>query len=393
MAKRRYLIIVPDGAADLPQEALGGRTPLEVAKTPHLDALAQTGEVGLAQTILPELEPGSDVAMLSILGYDPRQYYSGRAPLEAASMGVDLAKDDAAFRCNLISSDGEKLLSYNGGGVSTEEARELIELINRRLGTSRRKFYPGLAYRHLMVWSGVPVDMKTTPPHDIQGQPIASHLPQGDFEEALQGLMFDSLEILDHHPINRRRREAGKLPANMIWLWGQGRAPQLPLFSTRWGVQGAMIAAVDLTRGIAKYAGLSAPTVPGATGEVVTDFAAKAAAAAEALETRDFVLVHIESPDEAGHQGEVEKKIWAIEQVDEKIVGPLGDLIKRAEGRLLILPDHRTPIALRTHSREPVPFILWPGEKHAAAYSEAEAEATGLRVEEGFRLIERLFAE
>jgi 2,3-bisphosphoglycerate-independent phosphoglycerate mutase len=393
MAKRKYLIIVPDGAADLPQEALGGRTPLEVAKTSHLDALAQTGEVGLAQTILPELEPGSDVAMLSILGYDPRQYYSGRAPLEAASMGVDLAKDDAAFRCNLVSSDGEKLLSYNGGGVSTEEARELIELINRRLGTPRRKFYPGLAYRHLMVWSGAPVDMKTTPPHDIQGQEIQPHLPQGDFEEALQGLMFDSLEILDHHPINRRRREEGKLAANMIWLWGQGRAPKLPLFSTRWGVQGAMIAAVDLTRGIAKYAGLSAPTVPGATGEVVTDFAAKAAAAAEALETRDFVLVHIESPDEAGHQGEVEKKIWAIEQVDEKIVGPLGDLIKQAEGRLLILPDHRTPIALRTHSREPVPFILWPGKQHAAAYSEAEAEATGLRVEEGFRLIERLFAE
>ncbi len=234
--------------------------------------------------------------------------------------------------------------------------------------------------------------LKTTPPHDIQGLPILSNMPVGDGEEVLRSLIYDSLEILDKHEINRRRRAEGKCPANMIWLWGQGRAPNLPSFSMRWGVAGVVIGAVDLVRGIGKYAGLSTPSVPGATGGVETNFSGKAQAAMEALEKSDFALVHIESPDEASHQGDIEKKIWAIEQIDKEIVGPLRERLS-GRGRILVLPDHRTPISIRTHSREPVPFVLWPGKGSAGGFSEPEAEATGLVVEEGHRLIDRLFSE
>jgi 2,3-bisphosphoglycerate-independent phosphoglycerate mutase len=392
MKNNKYLIIIPDGAADLPLDDLGGRTPLEAARTPNLDAIAREGQVGLVQTIPEQVaSPGSDVALLSILGYDPLLYYTGRSPLEAASMGVSLEKEDVAFRCNLVSSNGEKLINYSGGEISTEEARPLIELINQQLGNSRRHFFPGISYRHLMVWRDGPVDLKTIPPHDIQGQPLAPNLPQGEGADTLKSLIFDSLEILDHHEINKRRRDQGKPPANMIWLWGQGKAPSLPSFSVRWGVAGAVIAAVDLVRGVAKYAGLTAPAVAGATGGLDTDFAAKGKAGIEALQKADFVLVHVEAPDEAGHNGDLEKKIWAIEQIDAKVVGPLYQHMAKSRGRMLILPDHRTPVSIKTHSRHPVPFVLWPGEGKAGAFSEAEAGATGLRVEEGHRLIEMLF--
>jgi len=392
MKHSKYLVIIPDGAADLPLEELGGRTPLEVANTPNLEAIAREGQVGLAHTIPAEAEnPGSDIALLSILGYDPVKYYTGRAPLEAASLGVALEEKDVAFRCNLVTSDGERLLNYSAGDISTEEARPLIELINKRLGTSKRQFFPGISYRHLMTWREGPVEVKTTPPHDIQGERLEPYLPQGDGEEVLRTLIYDSLEVLQGHEINRRRREERKPAANMIWLWGQGRAPNLPSFSARWGMAGVVIGAVDLVRGVAKYAGLAAPKVEGATGGIETNFSGKAQAAITALEKADFVLVHIEAPDEAAHQGNIEKKIWAIEQVDEKVVGPLRERLA-GKGRMLILPDHRTPISIRTHSRHPVPFALWPGESKAAAFSEAEAAATGVVVEEGHRLIEMLFS-
>lgn len=393
MEQTKYLIIIIDGAADLPLEELGGRTPLEAAQTPNLDALAQGGRVGLVQTIPPEAaSPGSDIALLSILGYDPVQYFTGRSPLEAASLGVQLAPTDVAFRVNLVASDGETLLDYSAGEISSDEARPLIELINQKLGTSARQFYPGISYRHLMTWEDGPVDLKSTPPHDIQGQQFEQHLPKGDGEEILRSLVYDSLEILDNHDINRRRRDQDKPPANMIWPWGQGRPPSLPSFPLRWGVPGAVIGAVDLVKGVAKYAGLSAPFVPGATGGIETNFAGKAQAAIGAFKQVNFVLVHVESPDEAGHQGNLEKKIWAIEQIDKLVVGPLRQELAR-NGRMLILPDHRTPISIRTHSRHPVPFVLWPGNTPAGAFNEGEAEATGLRVEEGYRLIEQLFEE
>jgi 2,3-bisphosphoglycerate-independent phosphoglycerate mutase len=392
MARMKRVIIITDGAADLPLAELDGKTPLEAAHTPNLDTLAQAGKVGMVQTVPTEAaSPGSDVALLCILGYDPRLYYTGRSPLEAASMGVSLDRTDVAFRANLVSSDGEKLLSYSGGEVSTEEARPLIELIDARLGSAKRKFFPGISYRHLMVWRDGPVEVLATPPHDIQGQEIVAHLPVGDGEETLRNLIYDSLEILDKHEINQRRREAGRPPANMIWPWGQGRAPNLPSFVVRWGVAGVVIGAVDLVKGIAKYAGLSTPHVPGATGGVETDFAAKGRAALEALESVDFVLVHIESPDEAAHQGDIEKKIWAIEQIDQNIIGPLLQLLRSESARMLVLADHRTPIAIRTHSREPVPFVIWPGQPHTERLSEAEAAQTGVMVEEGHRLIEMLF--
>lgn len=388
----KYVVIILDGAADLPLEALGGRTPLEAAHTPNLDTLAREGMMGLVQTIPPEAEqPGSDIALLSILGYDPAKYFTGRAPLEAASIGLDLEPEEVAFRCNLVTSDGETLLNYSAGDIPTEEAQPLIELINAKLGGNTRRFFCGISYRHLLAWRAGPTELRTTPPHDIQGQRFAPHLPQGEGEEALRQMIYDSLELLDGHEVNRRRRDENKPPANMIWLWGQGRPPSLPAFSVRWGVAGVVIGAVDLVRGVAKYAGLAAPKVPGATGGIETDFAAKAQAALTALRNADFVLVHVEAPDEASHQGNVEKKVWAIEQIDREIVGPLRErLLDR--GRILALPDHRTPISLRTHSRHPVPFVIWPGTGQATAFSEAEAEAAGLVVEEGHRLMGMLIA-
>ena len=359
MPNKKYVVIVPDGAADLPLVELDGRTPLHAANTPHLDALAREGTVGLVHTIPDAAEvPGSDIAMLSILGYDPTQYFTGRAPLEAASMGVELGPDDAAFRCNLVASDGELLKDYSAGHISTEAARPIIQLADEKLGGARR-FITGISYRHLMVWPGGPVAALTIPPHDIQGKAVADNLPRGEGEAVLRSIIYDSFELLDNHEINKQRRREGKPAANMLWPWGQGRAPQLPSFEAKWGKKGVVIAAVDLVRGIAKYAGLDAPKIAGATGGVETDFAAKGRAALQALEAADFVFVHIEAPDEASHEGSIKHKLHAIEEIDKYIVAPLKQRLAGNRGKLLVLPDHYTPISVSyTHLTLPTKRIV-----------------------------------
>lgn len=386
-------VVIMDGAADEPQEALGGRTPLQAARTPNSDEIARAGVCGLVRTIPDEMEPGSDVATLSILGYDPRLYHTGRGPLEAAAMEVPLNPDDVAFRCNLVSSDGTTLLDYSGGEIPTAEAHTLIALVNERLSTPRWQFHPGVSYRHVMVWRSGSPDVETTPPHDIIGEPLEPHLPRGDGEADLRRLIWDSLELLDGHNINRRRRDQGKAPANMIWPWGQGRACALPSFALERGAPGAVIAAVDLVRGVGKCAGLAALEVPGATGNLDTDFAAKGRAAREALGRWDFVLVHVEAPDEASHQGSPERKVWAIEQVDRHVVGPLLEQLRALpDGRIMVLADHYTRISTRTHGREPVPFaVLAPQRGRAEAFDEQHAAETKRVIAEGWRLIELLF--
>lgn len=394
----RYVLLIPDGAADEPRDELDGRTPLEAAETPNMDALAKQGCVGLVRTIPAEAEtPGSDVACLSLLGYDPRRHYTGRGPLEAISMGVDLEPADVAFRCNLVTcGDDMTMMDYSAGEIPTPLAQELMDIVADDLGTAELRFFPGISYRHLLVWRDGPADTHTTPPHDIMGEPIEKHLPQGDGAETLRQLIYDSYELLNGLDLNRRLRDQGRNPANMIWPWGQGRTMRLPSFALRWGVPGLAVAAVNLVRGIAKAAGLSAPEIPGATGNLETDFAAKGEAAAAGLERYGFVVVHVEAPDEAGHQGDAEKKVWALEQFDREVVGPVIHAAERfKEFRILLAPDHATPISARTHTREPVPFALAGSGIEADAadhFSEAIAAESGLVVEEGHRLIERLLA-
>jgi 2,3-bisphosphoglycerate-independent phosphoglycerate mutase len=386
-------IVIMDGAADDPQADLGNLTPLQAARTPHSDAIAREGICGLAKTIPDDMDPGSDVATLSILGYDPHRYHTGRAPLEAASLDVPLHSGDVAFRCNFVTSDGTTLIDYSAGEVTTAEAQTLLHSIAERLATERVQFYPGVSYRHIMVWQDGSTEVETTPPHDIIGEPIEAHLPEGAGEAMLRQLMFDSLEVLDSHDINKRRRDEGRPPANMIWLWGQGRPCSLPSFPVNRGAPGAMIAAVDLPRGVAKSAGLSAPDVPGATGSLDTDFSAKATAALEAIERFDFVAVHVEAPDEASHQGSPERKVWAIEQIDRQIVGPLRERLEAVpRSRLMVVADHYTKLSTRTHAREPVPFaVLGPPRDEAEAYDEENAAQTRRFLEEGWRLPDLLF--
>jgi len=391
----KRVIVIMDGAADEPQPDLGGRTPLQAARLPNSDYIAREGICGLAQTIPDEMEPGSDIAALSILGYDPRRYHTGRAPLEAASLDIPLDPDDVAFRCNLVTSDGVTLIDYSAGEIPSAEARVLIELLNEKLASARLQFYPGVSYRHVMVWRNGSPGAKTSPPHDIIGKPIAPYLPQGDGDVMLRQLIFDSLEILDSHEINKRRRDEGKVPANMIWLWGQGRKCELPSFATLRGTPGLVIAAVDLVRGVGKCAGLAAPDVPGATGNLDTDFSAKGKAAIQALDIYDFVLVHIEAPDEASHQGSPERKVWSLEQIDHHIVGPLLERLRHFPGsRIMLVSDHYTKISTKTHAREPVPFaLLGPPRDQAEAFDEQNAAATGRFLEEGWRLPDLLFED
>jgi 2,3-bisphosphoglycerate-independent phosphoglycerate mutase len=390
------VVVVPDGAADEPLDELDGRTPLERARTPNMDLLAREGRIGMVRTIPEGMGPGSDVAMLSVLGYDPAVNYTGRAPLEAASIGVPLDPSDVAFRCNLVTVHDDTLVDYSAGEISSGEARTLMALISEKLSDSRVEFYPGVSYRNLMVWRGGSDGVRLVPPHDIMGQPIEPNLPEGDGAERLRSLMEASRELLEDHDVNKRRLDEGKRPANMIWFWGQGRGPRLQSFVLRFGVPGCTIAAVDLVRGISALVGLATPTVPGATGNLETDFEAKGRAAVGALERYGFVLAHVEAPDEAAHHADIERKIWAIEQVDEKVLGPILDALHRGgPHRIMVLPDHPTTVPSRTHSATPVPFAL-AGEgirgRGAAAYCEAAAQESGLLIEEGHRLIEELFA-
>jgi len=388
----KLAIVVPDGMADRPVERLGHRTPLEVAATPNIDKVALQGRLGLVCHTPKSLPPGSDVAMLSVLGYDPTECYTGRAPLEAASMGIELGPHEVAFRCNLVTVDGDVLADHSAGHISNQEAAVLVALLNEKLGDETIRFYPGVGYRHLMVYRGTqPIEAACTPPHDILDQPIARHMPRGPGADLLARLMEKSRELLAGTEINEVRIDLGENPANMIWLWGGGRRPTLTPFAERYGKRGAVIAAVDLVQGIAVSLGLDVIKVEGATGYVKTNYAGKGRAAVEALDRYELVFVHIEAPDEAGHQGDIQAKVDAIEAIDKHVVGPLLDALEAGgEHRLLVLPDHPTPLEVRTHVAEPVPFAYCGtgvGEPSRRLFTEANAAETGLLVDPGHRLM------
>ncbi|MBI5787735.1 MAG: cofactor-independent phosphoglycerate mutase [Candidatus Schekmanbacteria bacterium] len=391
----KYLILIGDGMADRPLAQLQGRTSLEAAHTPNLDRLARQGCLGLVKTIPDGFTPGSDVANLAVLGYPAAEFYTGRAPLEAANIGVQLQPGEVAYRCNLVAlanQDGQVIMrDFSAGHIDTNSARQLIKTLDEQLGGDQVRFYAGTSYRHLMVWRNGKEQIQCTPPHDISGQQIGQYLPQGDGVDFLADLMQRSQKIMINHPANLERRRQGKLSADSIWLWGQGRAPQLPTLKQRYGLHGALISAVDLLKGIGIYLGLTVINVPGATGYLDTNYAGKAQAAIDALNDHDFVYLHLEAPDEAGHSGDLNAKIEAIEAFDQKIVAPvLQHLELRGDFHLLIMPDHATPVSIKTHSAEPVPFILYPqipAGKSGGGYNEKEAEKTGVFVDDGCRII------
>ncbi len=361
----KYLLIIFDGMADGPLAELDGKTPLQVAKKPYMDDLAQRGRIGAAVTTPEGMAPGSDVTNMGILGYDPLKYYKGRGAIEAASLEIPMEPTDAAFRCNLVSTDGELMLDSSAGHITTEEARELIALVDSKLSTPYIRFYPGVSYRHIMIWRGGSPDVHCTAPYKIHGEPFDKYLPEGDGDSKLISLIHDSFELLDNHPINRRRRDEGHLPANMVWFWGESRMPEIPSFFKQFGLTGAVVAAVDLIRGLGRMVGLKVIDVPGATGYVDTNYLGKGQYAVAALENYDFVWVHVEAPDEAGHEKDIDKKIEAIQECDEKVLGTILDGVKKMEQdvRILLMPDHPTPIATGSHSSDLVPFILFDSTK------------------------------
>jgi len=395
----KYLVLLGDGMSDEKLPQLGGKTPLQAAHTPNMDFMARRGRLGLARTVPKGLPPGSDVANLSVFGYDPRSCYTGRSPLEAASMGVSLGADDVAFRLNLVTLkiSGSRIFmqDYSAGHITTDESRVLIQDLQKDFGVDGIEFHPGVGYRHLMVWRGGKDALKATPPHDITGKNVCDYLPQGDGADRLIYLMNASQMLFLNHPLNKQREADGKNPANSIWLWGHGKSPRIETFQKRYGLTGAVISAVDLIKGIGIYAGLDVIAVPGATGYIDTNYEGKVAAALAALETKDYVYLHVEAPDEAAHSGNLEHKLQAIEDFDAKVVGPiLAGIKKFGQYRILCTPDHPTPLALMTHTSNPVPFILYSGEeaenRSVAGYDEDTAAATGLSLDEGHRLMELL---
>jgi 2,3-bisphosphoglycerate-independent phosphoglycerate mutase len=379
----KYVVIIGDGMADFPIEDLGGKTPLQASEKPYMDMMARKGFCGNVITIPEGMSPGSDVAGMSIFGYNPARYYTGRAPIEAAGMGIGMEAPDVAFRCNLVHLDSRSeetiMADYSGGHITTEEARILIESLGQALGGERFRFYPGVSYRHIMVWKEGLWEMGSTPPHDITGQEIGPHLPRGAGAEQVIALMEEARTVLADHPVNRKRRDEGKLPANAIWLWGQGKKAGLPSFAEKYGLKGATVAAVDLIKGISALIGFDAPFVKGATGYLDTDYSAKAAKALDLLGDYDIVYIHVEAPDEASHNGNLKEKLKAIESVDRLVVGRIyeeaGDRAK-----ILVTTDHATPISMKTHYACPVPFIIFDKETEvrgpAQGYSEGAGETT-----------------
>lgn len=367
---------------------------MQAAKTPNWDTLAAQGEVGTVLTVPEGMYPGSDVANMALMGLDPRQYKTGRGPLEAAALGLKLEARDVAFRCSLISTDGERILDHSSGNISDDQARPLMELIAAKLGTSRIHFFPGVGYRHVMVWQDGPVDLHCDQPHDHVGEPFRLLLPQGDGAETLRRLIDDSVNLLHDHPINRERLDQGLMPANMIWPWGQNRPPNLPRFDTVWGMQGAVIAAVDLIRGLGALQGMAVPKVPGATGYVNTNYEGKGRAALDQLADRDFVYLHVEAPDEAGHHKDALEKVYAIEKVDELVLGTIVEGLRGQWFRILIVPDHATPVSLGTHAAGRVPYLLYDSAEpktNVIPFDERALDEKVPYVVEGYRLIDRLF--
>lgn len=388
----KYVIVVPDGAADVPLPELGGKTPLQMARKPHMDWLAAHGKCGTVRTVPRNMEPGSDVAILSLLGYDPREFYTGRAPLEAAARGLSIGPDEWVFRCNLVTVIEGVMEDHSAGHISTEEATALITQLEHALGSDKAHFHAGVSYRHLLTLKA-DVNVKTTPPHDILTQPTAGYLPSGPGSGFLQELMQRSKEVLADHEVNQVRRDLGENPATQIWLWGQGKMPQLPSFASRNGVSGAAITAVDLVRGLAKLIGWDNIEVPGATGFLDSNFAGKGQAAIEALAGHDLVFVHCEATDECGHQADAKGKVQGLEMIDKYVVGPiLAHLLERGQDwRMMVTPDHPTPCLKRTHTAEPVPFAM-AGSGIASVVerrlTEQDAAAADLHIQRGSDLME-----
>ena len=401
----KYAIVIPDGCADEPQESLGGKTPLQAARKPNMDKIAQTGIVGRSNNVPASLTPASDVATLSLFGYDPLHVYTGRSPLEAAAMGIRLGPNDWAIRCNLVNIDNEEMRDFTAGHISSEEGHQLIDALKLAVGgptpdgNGRLEFVPGVSYRNCLVYRAAgPVpfsaETKTQPPHDIPDRPIADYLPNGPGSELLRSLMQRSRDVLRDNPVNVARREAGKRPANQIWLWGQGRAPQLKPFLEVYGKRGAIISGVDLVRGVGILLGWQRIDVPGVTDYLDNDYAAQGQATIEALKTFDIVCAHVEAPDEASHEGNAHEKVKALEEIDRHIVGPLLEAMpKMGEWRILVSPDHRTPLRTRAHAHGAVPFAIAGTEipsKGQRSYDEAVAAASELAFEKGHELM-RLF--
>jgi len=396
----KYLVMLCDGMADEPNEALGNSTPMEKANKPCMDSLAAKAEVGIVKTVAEGLKPGSDVANLSVLGYEPAVYYSGRSPLEAASIGIDLKDTDVTLRCNLVTlSDDEDyenktILDYCADDISSEEAKILIEYIQEKLGNDVFRFYPGVSYRHCLVWSnGNPHPGVLTPPHDITGKVITDYIPKGEAVDELYDLMKKSYDLLKDHPVNQARITRGKRPANSIWLWGEGTKPLLDNFSEKFGIKGSMISAVDLLKGIAICAGMNSVDVDGATGYLDTNFDGKCKAAIEEFKNgTDLVYVHVEAPDECGHRGEIENKVKAIEMIDEHILGPVVEFLKGYDDfAVLVCPDHPTPLSIRTHTSTPVPYLIYDSKNEinsgVKVFCEKEARETGNYIEKGFTMM------
>jgi 2,3-bisphosphoglycerate-independent phosphoglycerate mutase len=393
----KFAIIIPDGCADEPQESLGGKTPLQAATIPEMDAVAAAGVVGRANHVPAALPAGSDVANLSLLGYDPNLYFTGRAPLEAAAQGIELGPNDSAIRCNLVTIEDQTMRDFTADHISTEEARQLLSTLQTALGGGNLEFIPGVSYRNLLIYRGgknpppFTSDTRATPPHDLTDKSVLDDYPRGPGSDFLNQLMSDSVALFADHPVNVSRRQQGRLPATNIWLWGQGRTPAVPPFAQIYGQRGAMITAVDLLRGLAALIGWRRIEVPGATGYLDTDYAAKGRAAVAALAETDLICVHVEATDEASHEGNAPAKVKALEEIDRHIVGPLHKaLAAGGDYRMLITPDHPTPLRTKTHSHGAVPFALAGAGVVPDAlrtYDEIAAARSKLAFEEGFKLM------
>ena len=396
----KYIVLLCDGMADLPREDLPGKTPMGTASKPNMDKLAKISEIGMVKTVADSLKPGSDVANLSVLGYDPAVYYSGRSPLEAGSIGIDMKPTDVSFRCNLVTLSDEEdyaqktMTDYCAGDISTAEAKELIKFIREKLGNEEFSFYSGVSYRHCLIWDKGTLDIGSlTPPHDITGRKITDYLGVNENGKKLLEMMKKSYVLLKDHPVNKKREEKGLRPANSIWLWGEGVRKELTSFEEKYGLKGAMISAVDLLKGIGKFTGMKVIDVEGATGYIDTNFGGKAKAAIDSLKSgSDFVYIHVEAPDECGHRFETENKVKSIELIDELILGPILKEFEGEEIRVLICPDHPTPLALKTHTNAPVPYLIYDSgraEKGVDNFCEESAEKTGNYVGAGHTLMER----
>lgn len=403
MVMTKYVVLLCDGMADYPVEELGNKTPMGASVTPNMDKLAKVSRMGLVKSVADGLKPGSDVANLSILGYNPDIYYSGRSPLEAGSIGIDMKPTDVSFRCNLVTLSDEEnyedktILDYCADDISTEEAKILIDYLAEKFNNVEFQLYSGVSYRHCLIWNNGTLDVGTlTPPHDITGKPIKEYIPTAENAQKLYDMMVKSYDLLKDHPVNKARIERGKRPANSMWFWGEGVRKALMPFDEKYGLKGSIISAVDLLKGIGKFSGMNVVDVEGATGYIDTNFDGKAKACIEELEKgQDFVYIHVEAPDECGHRHEIENKKKSLELIDEKILGPvLQALEKYDDYKVLICPDHATPLALRTHTNDPIPYLMYHKKDEVEGqpeFTEEAAKATGVYVEEGHTLLQMFF--